>query len=231
MHFLATLAREQEETTTTTTVYTARDDSISTSSTSTAPLPVDILGDGSILKTIIEEGEGNATPQQGAGVVVDYTGTLADGTEFDSSRSPGRSPFEFNIGSGVIQGWSEGVATMKKGERAIFVLAPEKAYGVEGYSSTIPGDATLKFDIKLISFDGDAAPTTTPCITVGECAGPLSDAGKRKKGGAVAAVVLLLSVAVATGVVLRKRCGRFGGGGPTYVAVALSMEAGLVFEV
>jgi hypothetical protein len=52
------------------------------------------------------------------------------------------------------------VATMKKGERAIFVLAPEKGYGVEG-QGLIPPGATLQFDIKLVSFDGALAAAAT----------------------------------------------------------------------
>jgi FK506-binding protein 4/5 len=53
---------------------------------------------------------------------------------------------------GVIVGWSEGVATMKKGERAMFEIVSDKAYGARGSPPKIPGGATLKFDIGLISF-------------------------------------------------------------------------------
>ena len=74
------------------------------------------------------------------------------GTKFDSSRDRG-DHFEFTIGSGVITGWSEGVATMKKGERAMFEIQAHKAYGERGSPPTIPGGATLLFDIELNSFN------------------------------------------------------------------------------
>jgi FKBP-type peptidyl-prolyl cis-trans isomerase len=62
---------------------------------------------GSVLKKITVEGEG-ATPETGDKVKCHYIGTLLDGTKFDSSRDRD-SHFEFTIGSGVIQGWSDGV--------------------------------------------------------------------------------------------------------------------------
>ena len=87
----------------------------------------------------------------GVTVKCHYTGTLLDGTQFDSSRDRG-AEFEFQLGSGVIQGWSDGVATMKKGERAMFEIQSHKAYGDAGSPPTIPGGATLLFDIGLSSW-------------------------------------------------------------------------------
>lgn len=113
---------------------------------------IDLCGDGSLLKKIIEEGEGEATPSEGQGVKCHYIGTLLDGTKFDSSRDRGQH-FQFSIGQGVITGWSEGVATMKKGERAMFEIQAHKAYGERGSPPTIPGGATLLFDIELDSFE------------------------------------------------------------------------------
>jgi len=100
-------------------------------------------------------------------VVVHYTGTLQDGTQFDSSR--GRGEFKFTLGQGqVIKGWDEGVKTMKKGERAIFTLSAEYAYGEAGSPPKIPANATLIFDIELLSWkaedisdDGDGTLTRT----------------------------------------------------------------------
>ena len=112
---------------------------------------IDLCGDGSLLKKIMQEGEGEETPAEGQGVKCHYIGTLLDGTKFDSSRDRG-SHFEFSIGQGVITGWSEGVATMKKGERAMFEIQAHKAYGERGSPPTIPGGATLLFDIELDSF-------------------------------------------------------------------------------
>lgn len=91
-------------------------------------------------------------PENGAKVNVHYTGTLLDGTKFDSSRDRGE-PFSFTLGQGsVIKGWEEGVATMRVGEVSTFVIASEKAYGEMGSGDKIPPKATLKFEIELLSF-------------------------------------------------------------------------------
>jgi len=74
---------------------------------------------------------------------VHYTGTLEDGTKFDSSVDRG-DPFEFTLGhSQVIKGWDIGVATMKKGEKVQLKLRQDYAYGESGSPPTIPPGATL----------------------------------------------------------------------------------------
>lgn len=74
-----------------------------------------MVSDSGLVKNIIKEGTGDAFPAKGDTVEVHYTGTLEDGTKFDSSRDRD-SVFSFAIGEGnVIKGWDEGVATMKKG--------------------------------------------------------------------------------------------------------------------
>jgi FKBP-type peptidyl-prolyl cis-trans isomerase len=74
---------------------------------------------------------------------VHYTGTLLDGTKFDSSVDRDE-PFSFSLGHGsVIKGWDIGVATMKKGEKALFTLRHDYAYGEKGSPPTIPPSATL----------------------------------------------------------------------------------------
>jgi peptidylprolyl isomerase len=70
---------------------------------------------------------------------------------FDTSREAGRKPFQFTLGQGVIQGWSEGVATMQVGAKRRFIIPPALGYGAQGYPPTIPASATLVFDIELIS--------------------------------------------------------------------------------
>jgi len=99
----------------------------------------------------IKPGDGSS-PTAGQKVKVHYTGTLTDGTVFDSSRNKGR-PFEFTLGAGqVIKGWDEGVAKMSKGEQAKLTCSPDYAYGPKGYPGVIPPNATLIFDVELLSF-------------------------------------------------------------------------------
>ncbi|XP_058735862.1 70 kDa peptidyl-prolyl isomerase-like [Vicia villosa] len=110
------------------------------------------IGKNGLKKKLVKEGEGWETPSNGDQVEVHYTGTLLDGTKFDSSRDRGTT-FKFKLGQGqVIKGWDEGIKTMKKGENAIFTIPSELAYGESGSPPTIPPKATLRFDVELLSW-------------------------------------------------------------------------------
>ncbi|GJN03225.1 hypothetical protein PR202_ga20645 [Eleusine coracana subsp. coracana] len=110
------------------------------------------IGKQGLKKRLVKEGEGWERPETGDEVEVHYTGTLLDGTKFDSSRDRG-TPFKFKLGQGqVIKGWDQGIKTMKKGENAVFTIPPELAYGETGSPPTIPPNVTLQFDVELLSW-------------------------------------------------------------------------------
>jgi len=98
----------------------------------------------------LEIGTG-AEAKAGQAVSVHYTGCLTDGSKFDSSLDRGR-PFSFQLGAGeVIQGWDQGVAGMKVGGKRRLTIPPALGYGARGYPPVIPPNATLVFEVELLS--------------------------------------------------------------------------------
>ena len=96
----------------------------------------------------LAEGTG-ATTQNGQTLTVHYTGTLQNGTKFDSSVDRGK-PYQFRLGTGtVIKGWDEGLLGMKVGGKRKLVIPAALGYGARG-NSNIPPNSTLLFDIELI---------------------------------------------------------------------------------
>ncbi|MBC8160970.1 MAG: FKBP-type peptidyl-prolyl cis-trans isomerase, partial [Roseiflexaceae bacterium] len=109
----------------------------------------------------IEAGTG-AQPKAGDVVSVHYTGTLANGTVFDSSHSR-NEPIAFVLGRGqVIKGWDEGIAMMREGGKATLVIPPELGYGARGAGGSIPPNATINFDVELVAIQAGAPEAPQP---------------------------------------------------------------------
>ena len=100
----------------------------------------------------LKEGAG-AEAKNGDTVTVHYTGTLENGTKFDSSLDRG-TPFSFTLGTGeVIQGWDLGVLGMKVGEKRKLTIPSELGYGPQGAGGVIPPNATLIFEVELLGIN------------------------------------------------------------------------------
>ncbi|KAI5662853.1 hypothetical protein M9H77_22176 [Catharanthus roseus] len=110
------------------------------------------IGKQGLRKWVLQKGNSWKTPVPGDEVEVHYSVRLKEGVYFDSSREKG-TPFSFKLGQcEVIKGWDEGIATMKMGERSMFTVPPDLAYGEDGSPPLIPPKATLIFDIELLSW-------------------------------------------------------------------------------
>lgn len=101
---------------------------------------------------VLQEGDGEGA-KTGDTVSVHYVGTLVSGQRFDSSRNRGQ-PFSFQLGAGqVIPGWDQGLQGMKVGEKRRLTIPPELAYGEQGAGNIIGPNATLIFEVEMLSFN------------------------------------------------------------------------------
>ncbi len=104
---------------------------------------------GTLKVEVVRDGQGRVA-KKGDTVRVHYTGTLVDGTVFDSSRDRGQ-PLEFELGKGmVIKGFDRGVEGMREGEARRLTIPPELGYGDRGAPPKIPPKAVLIFDLELV---------------------------------------------------------------------------------
>ncbi|KAG4912856.1 hypothetical protein GLYMA_19G126300v4 [Glycine max] len=108
--------------------------------------PVKEIGNEGLTKRILRKGVTWQSPFSGDEVEVHFRGQVENGAALESSYDKG-SRFRFKLGQ-FIKGWDEGVATMKKGESAIFKIPPNLAYGEEGSPPLIPPNATLILTLK-----------------------------------------------------------------------------------
>lgn len=101
-----------------------------------------------LMYKVLREGSG-PKPKATDTVEVNYEGRLTDGTVFDSSYKRGE-PISFPL-NGVIKGWTEGLQLMSVGSKYEFTIPANLAYGAQGIPGTIPPNATLVFDVELLS--------------------------------------------------------------------------------
>jgi len=147
--FVATLGCQQNATTTQSNSPSSQ---TSTTSTSTVPAPAApgtrTTASGLQIQDL-QVGTG-LEAVKGKRVSIHYTGTLVDGTKFDSSLDRG-TPYELTLGAAeVIAGWDEGIVGMKIGGKRRLTIPPRLGYGERGYPGAIPPNATLMFDLELM---------------------------------------------------------------------------------
>jgi FKBP-type peptidyl-prolyl cis-trans isomerase FkpA len=105
------------------------------------------------LRYVINAEGAGSNPTAGQQVTVHYTGTLLDGTKFDSSLDR-NEPIEFVLGQGqVIPGWDEGIALLKAGGKGTLYIPSSLAYGERGAGGVIPPNAVLMFEVELIKIE------------------------------------------------------------------------------
>lgn len=117
--------------------------------TTVTPPTIDTNSQSAKLKIEDEKVGTGTTAQTGDTVTVNYTGTLTNGKEFDSTK--GKQPFSFTLGAGqVIKGWDQGIVGMKVGGKRKLTIPPDLGYGSQGAGAAIPPNSTLIFDVELL---------------------------------------------------------------------------------
>ncbi|XP_054474776.1 peptidyl-prolyl cis-trans isomerase FKBP3 [Anoplopoma fimbria] len=127
------------------------------------PKDVEVVDEGppKYRKSVLKKGDKSNFPKKGENVSCWYTGSLEDGTVFDTNipttarKKKQSKPLTFKVGLGrVIRGWDEAILTMSKGETARVEIEPEWAYGRKGLpDSKIPPNAKLIFEVELVAVD------------------------------------------------------------------------------
>ena len=144
----------------TATGQTAAQATSQTSTTAQAPTTMDVSNIPQNVTQLLSKddvvGTGDVAAA-GDSVTVNYVGALSDGKVFDASANHGQ-PFTFTLGAGqVIKGWDEGVAGMKVGGTRTLVIPASLGYGATGAGGVIPPNATLIFQVQLVSVTPPAA--------------------------------------------------------------------------
>lgn len=113
------------------------------------PQPTQIMVSPDLKIEDLKTGDGTEATA-GKSVTVHYTGTLTNGTKFDSSLDRGE-PFTFKLGAGeVIAGWDQGVQGMKVGGKRKLTIPPQLGYGDQSIGDKIPAGSTLVFEVELL---------------------------------------------------------------------------------
>ena len=134
-------------------------DSAPSVSPTTAPAAAKVVTPSGL--TIVEQGTDDLVVQPGDTVTCHYTGKLEDGTVFDSSLRR-NEPFRFQLGvDGVIKGWAEGITGMRVGQKRLLIIPAALGYGERGAPPSIPGNATLTFELEVLYISRPAAVPAT----------------------------------------------------------------------
>jgi hypothetical protein len=126
-----------------------------TTSAASTPDPTELA------KEDLKPGTGDREVKTGDKIKVHYVGRLLKtNAKFDSNEAKDK-PFEFTVGEGVIEGWSQGVVGMKKGGKRKLTIPAKLAYGEDGHPPKIPGNAPLVFEVELVGWsdEPEAAPS------------------------------------------------------------------------